>query len=136
VALPLLLMLPLMAAAVAWIVGRGLRPLARVTAEVQRRDAYSLSPVLATGLPQEVAPLVNELNRLLERLGNAFDAQRSFVADAAHELRSPLTALKLQLQLLARAQDDGARADARDQLGTAIERAMHLVEQLLTLARH
>jgi signal transduction histidine kinase len=136
VALPLLLMLPLMAAAVAWIVGRGLRPLARVTAEVQRRDAYSLSPVLATGLPQEVAPLVNELNRLLERLGNAFDAQRAIVADAAHELRSPLTALKLQLQLLARAQDDSARDDARDKLGTAIERAMHLVEQLLTLARH
>jgi len=136
VALPLLLLLPLMAAAVAWIVGRSLLPLRRVTAEVQRRDAYSLAPIAAHDLPQEVAPLIAELNRLLARLSEAFDAQRAFVADAAHELRSPLTALNLQLHLLGRAQDDTARTEARDKLGIAIERAAHLVEQKLTLARH
>jgi signal transduction histidine kinase len=136
VALPLLLLLPLMAAAVAWIVRRSLKPLERVTADVQQRDAFSLSPVATAGLPQEVAPLVAELNRLLKRVGQAFDAQRTFVADAAHELRSPLTALTLQLQLLSRARDDAASEDARGKLGAAIERAMHLVEQLLTLARH
>jgi signal transduction histidine kinase len=136
VALPLLFLLPLMAAAVAWIVGRSLLPLKRVTAEVQRRDAYSLAPIAAHDLPQEVAPLIAELNRLLARLSDAFDAQRAFVADAAHELRSPLTALNLQLHLLGRAQDDAARDDARTKLGGAIERATHLVEQLLTLARH
>ena len=135
VALPLLLLLPLMAAAVAWIVGRSLRPLRRVTADVQQRDVHSLSPIAAADLPQEVAPLIAELNRLLARLAEAFDAQRAFVADAAHELRSPLTALKLQLQLLARAPDDAARDEARGKLGAAIERSMHLVEQLLTLAR-
>jgi signal transduction histidine kinase len=135
VALPLLLLLPLMAAAVAWIVGRGLRPLKRVTAEVQQRDVHSLAPIAAADLPQEVAPLIAELNRLLVRLAEAFDAQRAFVADAAHELRSPLTALKLQLQLLARAPDDAARDEARHKLGAAIERSMHLVEQMLTLAR-
>jgi len=136
VALPLLLLLPLMAAAVAWIVGRSLVPLRRVTAEVQRRDVHSLSPIDAPRLPQEVAPLITELNRLLARLAEAFDAQRAFVADAAHELRSPLTALRLQLQLLGRAPDDAARDEARGKLGDAIERSMHLVEQLLTLARN
>ncbi len=136
IALPLLLLLPLMAAAVAWIVGRSLLPLRRVTTQVQQRDAHSLAPIDAAGLPQEVAPLIAELNRLLMRLGDAFGAQRAFVADAAHELRSPLTALRLQLQLLTRAPDEAARTEARDKLGDAIERAMHLVEQLLTLARN
>jgi signal transduction histidine kinase len=136
VALPLLLLLPLMAVAVAWIVRRSLKPLERVTQDVQQRDAFSLSPIATAGLPQEVAPLIGELNRLLKRVGQAFDTQRTFVADAAHELRSPLTALTLQLQLLSRARDDAAREDARGKLGAAIERAMHLVEQLLTLARH
>jgi two-component system OmpR family sensor kinase/two-component system sensor histidine kinase QseC len=136
VALPLLFLLPLMAAAVAWIVGRSLKPLRRATAEVQRRDAFSLAPIATTGLPDEVTPLIAELNRLLARLSDAFDAQRAFVADAAHELRSPLTALNLQLHLLERAPDDSARTDARDKLGAAIARASHLVEQLLTLARN
>jgi two-component system OmpR family sensor kinase/two-component system sensor histidine kinase QseC len=79
--------------------------------------------------------LVGELNRLLERLQQAFSAQRAFISDAAHELRSPLTALRLQMQLLERAQDDAAREDARSRLGGGIERAIHLVEQLLALAR-
>ena len=136
VALPLLLLLPLLSAGVAWIVGRSLRPLERATAEVQRRDVHTLAPIEVPRLPEEVAPLIAELNRLLARLAEAFDAQRAFVSDAAHELRSPLTALKLQLQLLARAPDEVARDDARGKLGAAIERAMHLVEQLLTLARN
>ena len=65
-----------------------------------------------------------------------FPAQRAFVADAAHELRSPLTAVRLQLQLLDRAPDEPARLEARTRLGGAVERAIHLVEQLLTLARN
>ena len=65
----------------------------------------------------------------------AFAAQRAFISDAAHELRSPLTALRLQLQLLDRAPDEAARLEARGRLGAAVERAIHLVEQLLTLAR-
>lgn len=136
VVLPLLLLLPLLGAAAAGVVGSGLRPLRRVAGEVQRRDAHSLAPITAAGLPQEVAPLVNELNRLLSRLNSAFQAQRAFVADAAHELRSPLTALSLELQLLDRAPDERARLEARAHLGAAIERAIHLLEQLLTLARN
>ena len=135
VVVPLNLLLPVMVAFVAWIVGQGLRPLKAVTAEVQRRDVRSLSPLDAQHLPQEIAPLVSELNRLLQRLELAFSAQRDFIADAAHELRSPLTALRLQLQLLDRAPNEPGRLEARERLGSAIERAIHLAEQLLTLAR-
>jgi len=135
VVIPLMLLLPIMIAAVAWIVRRGLLPLRTVTAEVQRRDVHSLAPLEARDLPLEIAPLVSELNRLLARLQTAFAAQRAFIADAAHELRSPLTALRLQLQLLDRAPDAAARTEARERLGAAVERAIHLAEQLLTLAR-
>jgi signal transduction histidine kinase len=133
---PLLLLLLTMAAAVVWIVSRGLMPLRRMATEVQSRDAHSLAPLAAGGLPAEAAPLVEELNRLLARLSEAFAKQRAFVADAAHELRSPLTALSLQLQLLDRAPDEAARSEARAKLGAAVERAVHLATQLLTLARH
>lgn len=136
VVVPLLLLLPVLGAAMAGVVGRGLLPLKRVALEVQRRDAHSLAPIGESQLPKEVAPLVQELNRLLLRLDAAFQAQRAFVADAAHELRSPLTALRLELQLLDRAPDESARREARTHLGAAVERAIHLVEQLLTLARN
>lgn len=132
---PILALLIAMAAAVVWIVGGAIAPLRRLTAEVQRRDARSLEPIVAPELPVETAPLIDELNRLLARLREAFGKQRAFVADAAHELRSPLTALSLQLQLLDRARDESARSEARARLGSAIERAIHLATQLLTLAR-
>ncbi len=135
VLVPLLLLLIATAAAVVWIVSRGLAPLQRLATEVQRRDAHSFEPIVAPELPQEAAPLIQELNRLLARLSAAFGKQRAFVADAAHELRSPLTALSLQLQLLDRARDEAAREDARTRLGAAVERAIHLASQLLTLAR-
>ncbi len=131
----LLLLLLLMAAALIAIVSRGLAPLRRAASEVQRRDVHSLAPISAPELPSEAAPLIEELNRLLARLAAAFDKQRAFVADAAHELRSPLTAVSLQLQLLERGRDERARAAARAKLGAAVERATHLVAQLLTLAR-
>jgi two-component system OmpR family sensor kinase/two-component system sensor histidine kinase QseC len=135
VVIPLVLLLPIMVIAAAWIVHRGLQPLRYVTREVQRRDARSLAPLVSNNLPREIAPLVGELNRLLERLQRAFSTQRAFISDAAHELRSPLTALRLQLQLLDRAADAPARLEARGRLGAAVERAIHLVEQLLALAR-
>jgi two-component system OmpR family sensor kinase/two-component system sensor histidine kinase QseC len=135
VVIPLILLLPVMIGAVAWIVSRGLAPLRFVAIEVQRRDVRSLTPLKTDNLPLEIEPLVGELNRLLERLQRAFSVQRAFVSDAAHELRSPLTALRLQLQLLDRAPDEAARIEARGRLGTAVERAIHLVEQLLALAR-
>jgi signal transduction histidine kinase len=135
VVIPTILLLPIMIIAAAWIVHRGLLPLRDVTAEVQRRDMQSLAALGTANLPLEIAPLVSELNRLLARLQQSFSAQRAFISDAAHELRSPLTALRLQLQLLDRAPDEAARVEARSRLGAAVERAIHLVEQLLALAR-
>jgi len=135
VVIPLLLLLPLLGAAIVGVVGTGLRPLRRVATEVQRRDVHSLTPLSTERLPREIAPLIDALNRLLLRLHAAFRAQRAFVADAAHELRSPLTAVRLELQLLDRAPDAAARNEARANLGAAVDRAIHLVEQLLTLAR-
>jgi two-component system OmpR family sensor kinase/two-component system sensor histidine kinase QseC len=136
VAIPLLLLLPLLGAAVVWVVRGSLLPLRRIAADVQRRDVHMLDPVAAIAAPQEIAPLIDAFNQLLMRLKAAFQTQRAFVADAAHELRSPLTAVRLQLQLLDRAPDESARREARSELGAAVERAIHLVEQLLTLARN
>lgn len=136
VVIPLLLLLPLLGAAIAWVVRGSLMPLQRVAAEVQRRDAHSLAPIATVPMPLEIAPLIDALNRLLLRLQAAFATQQAFVADAAHELRSPLTAVRLQLQLLDRAPDQAARFQARAALSAAVERAIHLVEQLLTLARN
>jgi signal transduction histidine kinase len=136
IGIPLLLLIPIFGVAIVWIVGGSLRPLRRAAAEVQRRDQHSLAPVTASQLPEEIEPLITELNRLLARLEGAFATQRAFIADAAHELRSPLTAVRLQLQLLDRAPDERARMEARANLGAAVERAGHLIDQLLTLARN
>jgi signal transduction histidine kinase len=136
VVIPLLLLLPLLAAAIVWLIRGSLSPLRRIVADVQRRDVHTLAPIAAIPVPQEIAPLIDALNRLLQRLQASFLTQRAFVADAAHELRSPLTAVRLQLQLLDRAPDEAAQLEARTALGAAVERAIHLVEQLLTLARN
>jgi two-component system OmpR family sensor kinase/two-component system sensor histidine kinase QseC len=132
---PLLAIAPLMALGIWWLSARALAPLQRVAAGVRQRDEQALTALPTTGLPDEVAPLVQALNALLQRLGASLAAQRAFVAVAAHELRSPLTALKLQMQLLRRAPDDAARAAAVEALNDGIDRAARLVEQLLTLAR-
>jgi signal transduction histidine kinase len=136
IVVPLLLLLALMAVAAAWIVARAMGPLKGLTTQLEHRDIHSLAPLAAPDLPAEVSPLVEELNRMLGRLSDAFASQRAFVADAAHELRSPLTALSLQLQLLERARDDADRELATSRLRAAIERATHLAGQLLTLARN
>lgn len=132
---PIALMAPLLALAAWWAVGSSLAPVERVRRQVAQRRADDLASVDAQGLPAEVRPLVDELNLLLARMQQAFDAQQHFVADAAHELRSPLAALKLQAQALARAGDDQARARAAERLAAGIDRATRLVEQLLALAR-
>ena len=132
---PLLLLAIPMALVVWWVAALTLRPLREVAADVRRRGEQSLEPLPTRALPEEVAPLVNALNALLQRLSQSLDTQRAFVSDAAHELRSPLTALKLQLQLLQRAPDEAAHGEAIAALASGIDRAVRLVEQLLALAR-
>jgi two-component system OmpR family sensor kinase len=106
-----------------------------VRSQVASRQADDLSPVSENGLPDEVRPLVQELNLLFGRVKTAFEAQQNFVADAAHELRTPLAALKLQVQGLERSAGAEARGIAVARLTAGIERATRLVEQLLVLAR-
>jgi signal transduction histidine kinase len=132
---PVAIALPLVAALVWWLIGVSLAPLARVASAAGARSASDLQALPTSGLPGEVAPLVEAFNGLLARLASAFDAQRGFVADAAHELRTPLTALKLQLGLLRDAPPGPAQDAAIDRLRGGIDRAARLVEQLLALAR-
>ena len=132
---PVAWLVPLLLLAAWWVVGSTLAPLQRLRDQLAQRRADDLAPVGEEPMPDEIRPLVHELNGLFGRLQQAFDAQKRFVADAAHELRSPLTALKLQVQGLARAHDDEARLRAVQRLDAGIERATHLVDQLLLLAR-
>jgi len=133
--LPLLAVAPALALVIGWLVSRSLAPLQRLAAEVRSRDSSSLQALPEGDLPDEVLPLVQSLNALLDRLGTALAAQRHFVGDAAHELRSPLTALKLQVQVLRRAPDEATRDEAARALTAGVDRATRLVEQLLALAR-
>lgn len=122
--------------ALIWIaVGRALRPLERVRTEIGERDALALHPVDARALPEEVAPLVGALNALLARLDAALTLQRRFIADAAHELRTPMTAVRLQAQIAQQARSPEEREAALAQLLAAVDRAAHLVQQLLDMAR-
>jgi two-component system OmpR family sensor kinase len=132
---PSLMLLPLLGVAVWLVIGRGLKPLRRVALALDTRQPDALDPLPDQRLPNEVQPLVRALNGLLERLAHALDTQRAFVADAAHELRTPLAALQIQVQLLERARNDAARREATADLKHGVERATRLVEQLLALAR-
>ena len=134
--LPFALLTPLLMLAVWWVITRSLAPVERVRCQVSGRAADDFSPLASDKLPDEVRPLVEELNLLFGRVGAAFDTQKNFVADAAHELRSPLTALKLQAQALRRPSEEPEVLQAGVlRLNQGIDRAIRLVEQLLTLAR-
>ncbi|OIQ92997.1 swarming motility regulation sensor protein RssA [mine drainage metagenome] len=132
---PLLLVLPFMGIFIWLAVGRGLAPISLVASELRARGSDTLTPLTDQGMPEEIAPLTHALNGLLARLERALDAQRAFVADAAHELRTPLAALKLRIQLLERAEGEAERQAAIADLNRGLDRAEHLVRQLLTLSR-
>ena len=132
---PILLLAPVMLAGAWLVVARSTRPILRVRDQVSIRSAEDYSPLPTEDLPEEVKPLVEELNLLFIRLGRAFEAQRDFVADAAHELRTPLAALRLQAQGIQRAEDEESRSTAVTRLIGGVDRATRLVEQLLLLAR-
>lgn len=134
--LPAGLALVLMALSVWAVVGRSLRPVEALAREVGALDAKALAPLPeTTTLPNEIAPLRRALNALVQRVNRAFENERRFTADAAHELRTPLAALKVQAQVAARAQTDESRRHALSKVIAGVDRMTHLVEQLLTLAR-
>jgi signal transduction histidine kinase len=114
---------------------RGLRPLDGAARDVATRSATSLTPIAIADVPKEISPLVSSINELMARLSLTFSTQRRFLADAAHELRTPVTALRLQAQLLKRSSNDEDRAEAMAELEAGIDRSQRLVEQLLHVAR-
>ena len=132
---PALFALPALAFLI-WIsIGRGLSPVKRIARDVAQRAPQHLAALDSTQVPEEIRPLTDALNALFVRLTQAFEHERQFTADAAHELRTPLAALKTQAQVAQRATDDTTRQHALEQLVLGVDRATHLVEQLLTLAR-
>lgn len=137
--LPMGVALPLLALAVWWAVRRGLQPLQRLRQALAAREPQALAPLsldTLDGATTELGPLVAELNRLFERIGTLLAAERRFTADAAHELRTPIAAIRAQAQVaLGAAADNAARTRALQSTLAGCDRAVHLVEQLLTLAR-
>ncbi|QEE39876.1 MULTISPECIES: ATP-binding protein [unclassified Methylobacterium] len=127
---PLLLLIPLSWIVVGWAMDRVLRRLDDLVRDLAGRGATANGPLSPRGVPAEVAPLVEAMNGLILRLQAALDAQKRFVADAAHELRTPLAAMQIQVGAL-----DGGQDDRRMALARGIARASRLVDQLLRLAR-
>jgi two-component system sensor histidine kinase QseC len=132
---PLVIALPALALLVWLATGWGLRPLARIAREVQGRAPDNLTPLDAAGVPREVTPLLHALNALFARVAASMDKERRFTADAAHELRTPLAAVKTQAQVALGARSAQERERALQQVVAGADRTAHLVEQLLVLAR-
>ncbi|HET9646380.1 MAG TPA: sensor histidine kinase N-terminal domain-containing protein [Burkholderiaceae bacterium] len=116
-------------------VGRSLRPLQRLSTDIEHRSLENLQPIDAAGVPSEVAPLVAALNRLLERLRDASLAQQAFLADAAHQLRTPLTALRTESELALLEPHPPTLDATLLRLNAGAQRAARLAHQLLALAR-
>ncbi len=133
--LPLLIALPLMILLTVWITYRAMRPVKTLSASLGKRRSDDLSPLDGEGVPSEIQGFVTAINQLLQRTGENIRRQQRFIADAAHELRSPLTALSLQAERLTKLPQS---EEAREQTGLilqSIQRNRHLLEQLLTHAR-
>jgi two-component system OmpR family sensor kinase len=135
-AAPLVALVPVLALLIWFTVGRGLAPLSDLALAVSSRSADALDALPTARLPAEVTPLVLEINLLLDRVQSALAAKRDFIADAAHELRTPVTAIDLQLQLAERATDIETMRAALTPLRAGLARSQRLIEQLLTLARN
>lgn len=132
---PLLVALPLLGLFAWWNIGRAVSPLATLGREMENRKDDDLRPVEMAAAPSEVRPLVAGLNDLFARVERLLEGERRFTADAAHELRTPLAALKTQAQVAKGAGNDESRQRALDQVIAGCDRASRLVDQLLTLAR-
>lgn len=133
--LPQVILILLAGIAVWYGVGRGLAPLSTLRREIESRSHRDLSALPEEQAPREVRPLIRAMNDLLARLGTAISTQQRFIADAAHQLRTPIAGLKTQTELALRQSQPGNMHDTLRQLQTATEQSTRLVNQLLSLAR-
>ena len=132
---PLALIFPLLLLAIYFSVRRGLKPLDDLASEVSTRSSDNLASLASRAIPREAQPLVAAINRLLFRVGQSLENERRFTADAAHELRTPLAAARIQAQVAQLSKDTEKRAHALTQTLAGLDRATRLVEQMLRLAR-
>jgi two-component system sensor histidine kinase QseC len=132
---PMALALPLLALVVWWAVSRALAPLRQIGRELRSREATALQPITLADAPREMHPVVESLNALLSRIATLLDSERRFTADAAHELRTPLAALRAQAQVALGSVDTQERRHALHATLEAADRLARLVDQLLTLSR-
>ena len=133
--LPLGLLFPLLLVLIYFSVRRGLKPLDDLAGDVATRSPENLKALSSHGAPLEARPLVIALNQLLLRLGTTLENERRFTADAAHELRTPLAAVKIQAQVALVSRNPADQRHALNQVLVGADRATHLVEQLLRMAR-
>lgn len=132
---PLLVALPLVGLATWWAVRRGTAPLRTLGRTLHERDPSALQPLSVSDAPAEMQPLLDALNGLFARIAALLEAERRFTADAAHELRTPIAAIRAQAQVALGEAEPGARAHALRATLEGCDRAAHLVDQMLTLAR-
>ena len=135
VARPLLFALPVLAILIWIAIGRSLMPLRTLSRAIEARSSDSLETIEIRKIPDEVVPLVSALNMLLQRLRQSRDRERAFTGDAAHELKTPLAAIKVQAQVALTARDPQRQRRAMQRVVDAVDRSTHLADQLLALAR-
>ena len=132
---PLVIGIPLLLVLLGSLIGYGLAPLAKLAQQIETRQADALTPVALPRVPAEIAPVLDALNGLLGRLTSALERERRFTADAAHELRTPLAGLKVHAQNAARAGSPAERQASLDRMLVALDRTIHLAEQMLAFNR-
>jgi two-component system sensor histidine kinase QseC len=130
---PIVLGLPVLVLIIWWVVSRGLRPISRLATELENRGAGGLTAIELNDLPRELEVLANSANDLLRRLEASFQREKRFAADAAHELRTPIAAIRVHLQNLVNEPDESGHS--LQKLGEGVDRLSHLVEQTLVLNR-
>ncbi|MBN3766043.1 ATP-binding protein [Burkholderia sp. Ac-20365] len=135
IARPIVFALPVLALLVWFSVGHSFRPLSTISKAVRTRDSRNLEPIHVNPSPAEVRPLVDAINQLLARLQQSILRERAFTADAAHELKTPLAAIKVQAQVALAAHDAAQQQQAMRRVVQGVDRSAHLAEQLLLLAR-
>ncbi|WP_454289316.1 HAMP domain-containing sensor histidine kinase [Rhizobium arsenicireducens] len=134
-ALPLLVVIPMSLAAIAVATRSGFRPVRKLKQALEARGRQDLSPLPDTGLPSELEPVAGAINQLLDRLRGAFEAERSFAANAAHELRTPVAGAIAQAQRIRTETQDAAAAQRATEIETTLKRLMRMSEKLMQLAR-